>query len=895
MKQTTPTSVIALSLLLWLGCLSSALAQPMASDALMAPAKGNYVPFDIASAGISQPVRWGIDTAWLWDWWPLRATNHMQECAELGRVTIDPRSSGSFTELAAEQAERLDLQLSWLKKSGVKTLWLLAGNTSDTAWKSSYRDSFVQDIALAVEYLQGKGYTVTAISPFNEPDFAANNAPSVAEMAAVARLIRQNSITAAIDVAGPSTLNCDYARSWWNMMSSSVQIGNTHQLAGSFDSFADFYAAVQAVGKKSAGDEMHNINDALIGMNYGMTDGIWWSDYGSYTRAELGRASNDGERIGYAENRSAWTSAAVFRRQSEPIVEAFLGTSERQASESAFTFVSQDRLVYFDGNGPYYDYTQAMPGGTGYATGQTNAEDVIEITHGEDIPVAPLNGTFKIVNKATGKLLTASGLRNDANITQAKESSTASQTWVIEPLALRAAPDMAHVTIRAAKNTSFYLDALKYAASNGARVLLYAGEGNECERWHLHYKGNGYYTITNYDSGLSLEGSSNNTANNTTGVTQWARTGTDRQLWRLVPAMATVEGDAPATPGGLQAEGRSGSIHLKWTANGETDLMGYMIYRFNDVADEWETLARCVTSNEFVDNYCAKGRSYRYRLRAIDQAWNLSEPSTEATASTTEADALIGRWPLIENLQDYSENTLHAAASSITFNTADTHAGAVFDGTNSYISLPYHVADMQAMTFCAWVKPTSSTAWQRIFDFGRSADNYMMLTSSNGSRPRFEICKDGTKQGVNATKRMPIGKWTHVAVTLGDDGAKIYLDGELNIESPNVTLCPSDVRPVLAYLGRSMYDTDPFFKGTISDVCLYNYVLSADSIRAVYNQKQIDSSIEFVQSVNETSVNNDYYDLSGRRIVHGGSSEKSQNRKLPKGIYIVGGRKVIVR
>ena len=77
MKQTTPTSVIALSLLLWLGCLSSALAQPMASDALMAPAKGNYVPFDIASAGISQPVRWGIDTAWLWDWWPLRATNHM--------------------------------------------------------------------------------------------------------------------------------------------------------------------------------------------------------------------------------------------------------------------------------------------------------------------------------------------------------------------------------------------------------------------------------------------------------------------------------------------------------------------------------------------------------------------------------------------------------------------------------------------------------------------------------------------------------------------------------------------------------------------------------------------------------------------------------------------------
>lgn len=897
MKHIKATFII-LSVLIWLSCFSSAFGQPAASDALVAHAKGNQVAFDMASTGVSQPVRWGIDTAWLWDWWPLRATNHMQECAELGRVTLDPRISGTYTELSAEQTERLDLQLSWLKKSGVKTLWLLAGNTSDTAWKTSYRTPFVQDIAMAVEYLQGKGYTVTAISPFNEPDYAPNKAPSAAEMTIVARIIRQNSILENIDVAGPSTLNCDYGRSWWNTMKSSVQIGNTHQLAGSFDSFADFYSAVQLAGKKSAGDEMHNINDALIGMNYGMTDGIWWSDYGSYTRAELGRASNDGERIGYAENRSAWTSAAVFRRRSEPLVEAFLGTSERQAGESAFTFVSQDRLAYYDGNGPFYDYTQATPGGTGYADGQTNAEDVIEITHGEDVPVAPLKGTFKIVNKATGKLLTASGLRNDAAITQVKESPTANQSWVIEPIAPRAAPDMAHVTIRAAKNTSYYLDALKYAANNGARVLLYAGNGNECERWHLHYKGNGYYTITNYDSGLSLEGSSNNNPANTTSIVQWARTGTDRQLWRLIPADATLEEEAPATPSGLQAEEHSGSIHLRWTANGDADLLGYMLYRFNEEADEWETLARCVSSNEFIDNYCAKGRTYRYRLRAIDRAWNLSEPSEEVSAATATADHLIGGWSLMENLEDCSENALHGASTSVTFETTDTHAGAIFDGVKGYISLPYHVADMQTITFCAWVKPTSGTAWQRIFDFGRSTDNYIMLTPSDGSSLRFEICKEGTKQGINATKRLQANKWTHVAVTLGTDGAKIYLDGELDAESTAVTFFPSDVRPVLAYLGRSMFDADPLFKGIIGDVRLYNYALSAENIKAVFNHEQIDAAINNVQS--GKSANGDSYDLGGRRIAHeshetDGSASKSLNGNLPKGIYIVGGRKVIIR
>ena len=246
MKHNAPTFFVTLSLLLWLGCLSSASAQPSASDALMAHVKGNQVAFDISLEGIRQPVRWGIDTAWLWDWWPLRATNHMQECAELGRVTLDPRVSGTYTELSAEQTERLDLQLSWLKKSGVKTLWLLAGNTSGTAWKTTYRTSFVEDIALAVQYLQGKGYTITAISPFNEPDYSPNNAPSVGEMSIVARLIRENSVMENIDVAGPSTLNCDYAHSWWNTMKGSVQIGNTHQLAGSFNSFVEFYAAVQA-------------------------------------------------------------------------------------------------------------------------------------------------------------------------------------------------------------------------------------------------------------------------------------------------------------------------------------------------------------------------------------------------------------------------------------------------------------------------------------------------------------------------------------------------------------------------------------------------------------------------------------------------------------------------
>ena len=844
-----------LYLLVCAGFASNICAQS-ASDALIAGEKGQMVPYNLSDEGVAQPVRWGIDTAWRWSWWPLRATNHMRECVSLGRVTIDPRTSGSYTELSAELKAGLDEQLSWLRKSGVKVLYLLAGNTSGGAWQTSFRTPFVTDIALAVQYLQSKGYEVTAISPFNEPDYAPNNAPNATEMATVARLIRQNDTLKDIDVAGPSCLNPDYANAWWSTMSGSLQIGNTHQLAGTFDNFAGFYAAVRDSGKKSAGDEMHNINDALIGMNYGMTDGIWWSDFGSYTRAELGRASLDGERIGYAENRSAWTSAAVFRRHSLPLAEAFLGTSERQAGESAFTFVSQDRLAYYDGHGPYYEYTKATPGGTGYDAGQTNSEYVVEITQGEDVPVGPVEGTFKIVNKATGKLLTAAALSNDANVTQAKESRTANQSWVIAPVAPRAAGDFAHVTIQAAKNTSFYLDALKYGGDNGARILMYSGGGNECERWHLTYQGNGYYTITNNDSGLSLEGSSNNTEKNTTGVVQWERTGTYRQLWRFVPATATVDEEAPTAPTDLRAQGLTGSIRLTWQANTESDLLGYMIYRYNEQAQTWETIGRGVEGQEFTDNYCPKGRTLRYRIRAVDQSWNVGEPSTEVSATTSTEKGLIGHWKMRTDLADGTDNHMTAASTGASFVTDEMHPGITLDGTKDYVALPYHAADMTEMTFSAWVKSTSTTAWQRIFDFGRSTTNYMMLTTSNGSRMHFEVCKDGAKQSLDATRRLTSNRWTHVVVTLGNGGAAIYLDGQLNASSADITLRPSDVRPTLCYLGRSLFDADPLFKGSIGDVRLYNHVLNADEIGALYYQDQINAARDLAADPMNADVRN---------------------------------------
>ena len=77
--------------------------------------------------------------------------------------------------------------------------------------------------------------------------------------------------------AGGNTLNCDEALPWYNALKDYLDEGNTHQLAGSFDNYALFFQTVKNDGKVVTADELHNVGEAIVGVEYGMENGIWWS------------------------------------------------------------------------------------------------------------------------------------------------------------------------------------------------------------------------------------------------------------------------------------------------------------------------------------------------------------------------------------------------------------------------------------------------------------------------------------------------------------------------------------------------------------------------------------------------------------------------------------------
>ena len=71
-------------------------------------------------------------------------------------------------------------------------------------------------------------------------------------------------------------------------------------------------------------------------------------------------------------------------------------------------------------------------------------------------------------------------------------------------------------------------------------------------------------------------------------------------------------------------------------------------------------------------------------------------------------------------------------------------------------------------------------------------------------------------------------------MVLGKEKTAIYVDGEEVASTPNITIRPSDFRPVMNYLGRSQFLSDPMLSAWLDDVRVYNYALSANEVKQVY-------------------------------------------------------------
>jgi len=157
------------------------------------------------------------------------------------------------------------------------------------------------------------------------------------------------------------------------------------------------------------------------------------------------------------------------------------------------------------------------------------------------------------------------------------------------------------------------------------------------------------------------------------------------------------------------------------------------------------------------------------------------------------------------------------------------------DGTDDYVKLRTNVVNgLTDVTIAARVFWDGGNNWQRIFDFGNNTTQYMVLTPKSAANTlRFTITVSGNGAGeqILETSPLPVGEWSHVAVTLSGDTGTLYVNGAV-ADSRTITINPADFSPSLNYIGKSQWP-DPYFDGLVDDFRIYNRSLSTTEVNAL--------------------------------------------------------------
>ena len=306
------------------------------SDNLVAqPVPDRTVVYNVSDPGVSKPITWGLDLAWLSEGNLRRGVDFMgSDVVDVVRSSFMPTDPlVGDTALSGEALTNTNYRISlintWLDPS--TQVVLNSDHPSiDPSFDPSNPDQSVnwaKLIEVTKNMHEAAGRTVVTVSPFNEPDYSVTGQGTIDDFYDIVVELNNNPEFNNVRISGGNTLNNDEALNWYSYLNpAGLTEGNTHQLAGDFNHYADFYTAVRASGDYATADELHNVMEAMVGVEYGMQTGIWWGT-AEYARGEFCKASRPGgARLGYAEHRPNWTAASVYRAPDNKI-QAFVGSS----------------------------------------------------------------------------------------------------------------------------------------------------------------------------------------------------------------------------------------------------------------------------------------------------------------------------------------------------------------------------------------------------------------------------------------------------------------------------------------------------------------------------------------------------------------------------------------
>ena len=224
----------------------------------------------------------------------------------------------------------------------------------------------------------------------------------------------------------------------------------------------------------------------------------------------------------------------------------------------------------------------------------------------------------------------------------------------------------------------------------------------------------------------------------------------------------------------------------------------------------------------------------RFIVRVTDQTLLADDSTLNINVAST--SDLVADFQLDGNTANYAAPNSGTTAGSPAYEPGMFDQALGFDGTDDFVTLPANIAGgLTDATFAARVRWDGGAAYQRIFDFGVAGGaQYLALipTSNTGTLQFAILASGGTTQRLSGPSALPVGEWTHVAVTLIGTTGTLYVNGAA-VATVSITVDPGAITQSACYLGKSQFAVDPLFNGTIDEFRIYNRGLSAAEVAAL--------------------------------------------------------------
>jgi hypothetical protein len=228
--------------------------------------------------------------------------------------------------------------------------------------------------------------------------------------------------------------------------------------------------------------------------------------------------------------------------------------------------------------------------------------------------------------------------------------------------------------------------------------------------------------------------------------------------------------------------------------------------------------------------------------KAVTYYWRVDEVQPDGSIAvgdiwSFDTGKLVGFWELDGNTDDSSGNENHGTIFGEPNLVTGKVGGALqFDGFDDSVRTDY-ATDLPTWTVALWVKspaaPSSGPPNGLVHRQKNLQINWNHTSEDFQGAAGLSVANQWYAAGFG---QLQAETWYHLAATYDGENLKAYTNGVLITDNPDPSGPPDKETATLKFARHANYGDH--FKGTIDDVCLYSYDLSADEVAAIYSETE---------------------------------------------------------